>query len=55
MDIITFMIAMYCLIEDHVASKQLRKRDPQPTLRNSEVLIIEVRASFSGSLQKVIS
>jgi hypothetical protein len=48
MDITTFMIAVYCLIEDQIAGQRLRKRAPQPTLRDSEVLTIEVVGEFLG-------
>ena len=48
MDITTFMIAVYCLIDDHLAGQRLRKRGPQPTLRDSEVLTIEVVGEFLG-------
>jgi hypothetical protein len=48
MDITTFMIAVYCLIEDHLTGRRLRKRGPQPTLRDSEVLTIEVVGEFLG-------
>lgn len=48
MDITTFMIAVYCLIEDHIAGQRLRKRGPQPTLRDSEVLTMEVVGEFLG-------
>jgi len=48
MDITTFMIATYCLIEDHIGGQRLRKRGPQPTLRDSEVLTIEVVGEFLG-------
>jgi len=48
MDIITFMIAVYCLIEDQIAGQRLRKRGPQPTLRDSEVLTMEVVGEFLG-------
>ena len=48
MDITTFIIAVYCLIDDLVGELQLRKRGPQSTLRDSEVLIIEVVGEFLG-------
>jgi hypothetical protein len=48
MDITMFMIAVYCLIEDNLAGQRLRKRGPQPTLRDSEVLTIEVIDEFLG-------
>ena len=48
MDITTFMIAIYCLIDDNLVGQRLRKRGPQPTLRDSEVLTIEVVGEFLG-------
>jgi hypothetical protein len=48
MDITTFMIAVFCLIEDHLAGQRLRQRGPQPTLRDSEVLTMEVVGEFLG-------
>lgn len=48
MDITTFMIAVFCLIEDFLSGRQLRARGPQPTLRDSEVLTIEVVGEFLG-------
>ncbi len=48
MDITTFMIAVFCLIDDFLAGKRLRKRGPRPILRDSEVLTIEVVGEFLG-------
>jgi len=48
MDITTFMIAVFCLIEDFLSGKRLRKRGPQPTLCDSEVLTMEVVGEFLG-------
>jgi len=48
MDITTFMIAVFCLIEDFLSGRQLRSRGPQPTLRDSEVLTMEVVGEFLG-------
>lgn len=48
MDITTFMIAVFCLIEDFLSGRQLRARGPQPTLRDSEVLTMEVVGEFLG-------
>jgi hypothetical protein len=48
MDITTFMIATYCLIDDFLAGQRLRKRGPRPTLGDSEVLTIEVLGEFLG-------
>jgi hypothetical protein len=48
MDITTFMIAVFCLIEDALAGKRLRRRGPRPTLRDSEVLTMEIVGEFLG-------
>ena len=48
MDITTFKIAVFCLIDDFLIGKRLRKRGPQPRLRDSEVLTIEVVGEFLG-------
>ncbi len=48
MDITTFMIAVYCLIEDNLTGRRLRRRGPQPSLPDSEVLTIEVVGEFLG-------
>src|ERR1043165_6196760 len=48
MDITTFIISVYCLIDDHLAGQRLRRRGPQPTLRDSEVLTMEVIGEFLG-------
>ena len=48
MDITTFMIAVYCLIEDNLLGRRLRKRGPQSTLWDNEVLPIEVVGEFLG-------
>lgn len=48
MDITTFMIAVYCLIEDNLSGRRLRRRGPQPSLPDSEVLTIEVVGEFLG-------
>jgi len=48
MDITTFMIAVYCLIDDNLVGQRLRRRGPQPTLRDSEVLTIEGVGEFLG-------
>ncbi len=42
------MIAMYCLIEDSLPQRRLRQRGPQPTLRDSELLTMEVVGEFLG-------
>ena len=52
MDLETFIVATYCLIDDAVeqvlAGDRLRQRGPMPTLADSEVLTIEVVGEFLG-------
>ena len=48
MDITTFMSAVYCVVDDFLADKRVRQRGPQPTLRDSEVLTMEVVGEFLG-------
>lgn len=52
MDLATFIIATYCLIDEALttvlAERRLRQRGPDPTLADSEVLTIEVVGEFLG-------
>ena len=48
MDITTFMITVYCFIDDWLKDKRIRQRGPQPTLSDSEVLTMEVVGEFLG-------
>jgi hypothetical protein len=48
MDITTYLISVYCLIDDWLQGKQLRQRGPKPRLCDSEVLTIEVVGEFLG-------
>ena len=52
MDLETFIIATYCLIDEAVetvlAGQRLRQRGPMPTLADSEVLTIEAVGEFLG-------
>lgn len=52
MDISTFLITVYCIVDDSLKTilqgKRLRQRGPQPTLRDSEVLTIEIIGEFLG-------
>ena len=50
-DITTFIIATFCLIDNQLEGKHLLQRGPQPTLRDNEVLIIEVAG---GALLEVL-
>jgi len=49
MDLSTFIVAVFCLIDDRIADLgRLRARGPTPTLCDSEVLTIEVVGEFLG-------
>ncbi len=49
MDLSTFIVAVFCLIDDHLKDLgRLRERGPAPTLCDSEVLTIEVVGEFLG-------
>lgn len=48
MDIITFIISVYCIVDDFLKDKRLRQRGPQPTLSDSEVLTMEIVGEYLG-------
>ena len=48
MDRITFLITVFCLIDDWLSGQRIRQRGPAPTLSDSEVLTIEVVGAFLG-------
>jgi hypothetical protein len=48
MDISTFIIIVFCQIDDWLSDKKLRQRGPKPTLHDSEVLTMEVNGEFLG-------
>jgi len=48
MDITTFLISVYCLMDDWLGERRLRRRGPQPRLSDAEVLTIEVVGEFLG-------
>lgn len=48
MDGTTFMITIYCFIDDWLKEKRIRQRGPRPTLSDSEVLAMEVVGEFVG-------
>jgi len=48
MDLSTFMVEVFCLIDDWLSDKKLRTRGPRPTLHDSEVLTMEVMGEFLG-------
>ena len=48
MELTTFLVRVFCLIDDWLAGQQLRQRGPQPILADSEVLTIECVGEFLG-------
>jgi hypothetical protein len=48
MDATTLLITVYCLIDEWLAGRRLRRRGPNPTLSDSEVLTIECVGEFLG-------
>ena len=48
MDTNTFLIHVYCIVDDFMKNKQIRKRGPKPQLSDSEVLTIEIVGSYLG-------
>ena len=48
MDLITFIISVFCICDDWLKDKQLRQRGPAPTMSDSEVLTMEIVGEFLG-------
>lgn len=48
MDLSTFIVFVFCIIDDFMADKKLRQRGPAPTLYDSEVMTMEVIGEFLG-------
>jgi Transposase DDE domain len=50
MDLTTLLVTVFCLVDDWLAGQgqRLRRRGPQPTLADSEVLTIECVGEFLG-------
>jgi Transposase DDE domain len=47
-DLSTFIVSVFCLIDDRIEDRRLRARGPLPRLSDSEVLTIEVVGEFLG-------
>jgi hypothetical protein len=47
-DLSTFIISVFCLIDDRIKGRRIRQRGPAPKLSDSEVLTIEVVGEFLG-------
>lgn len=48
MDLNTFLVTVFCVIDDWLKDKRLRQRGPRPVLYDSEVLTMEVVGEFLG-------
>lgn len=48
MDLSTFIVEVFCVMDDWLADKKLRQRGPKPTMHDSEVLTMEVIGEFLG-------
>jgi len=48
MDITTYLVSVFCLVDDFLKGKRLRQRGPQPTLSDSEVVTMEIVGEFLG-------
>jgi hypothetical protein len=49
MDLGTFIVSVFCLTDDWLRKvRRIRRRGPEPTLADSEVLIMEIVGEFLG-------
>ena len=48
MDLSTFIVAVFCLVDDRLKDLRVRQRGPSPKLSDSEVLTIEIVGEFLG-------
>lgn len=48
MDRSTFLVTVFCVIDDWLTGQRVRQRGPSPTLHDSEVLTIEIVGAFFG-------
>ena len=48
MDLSTFIVAVFCLVDDQLKGRPLRQRGPSPKLSDAEVLTIEIVGEFLG-------
>lgn len=47
-DFTTFLVAVFCFVDDWLKGKRLRQRGPRPLLSDSEVLTMEMMGEFLG-------
>ena len=48
MDLSTFIVSVFCLVDDRIKSHRIRQRGPSPKLSDSEVVTIEIVGEFLG-------
>lgn len=48
MDLSTFIISVFCLVDDQLKGRRIRQRGPTPKLSDAEVLTIEIVGEFLG-------
>ena len=48
MDLSTFIVSVFCLIDDRLQGRRIRQRGPSPRLSDSEVITMEVVGEFLG-------
>jgi len=47
-DLSTFIVSVFCLVDDQLKGRRIRRRGPTPKLSDSEVLTIEIVGEFLG-------
>ena len=48
MDLNTFIVGVFCLIDDRLEGERIRSRGPAPKLLDSEVMTMEIVGEFLG-------
>jgi len=48
MDLSTFLVNVFCVVDDFVKDQRIRERGPQPIVSDSEVLTMEIVGEFLG-------
>ncbi len=48
MDLSTFIVAVFCLVDDRLKGHRIRQRGPSPKLSDAEILTIEIVGEFLG-------
>ena len=48
MDLNSFIVAVFCLVDDRLRGGRIRRRGPAPKLSDAEVITIEIVGEFLG-------